>query len=94
MIHIIVVFVYCGGMEPDYNIFENAYMEDLNNTTNKVGLIHIENFVPNKQRVSIISEHRRNTLKNGLCPKSQKKFPKYKVTRIKQTTFCDYNNLT
>ena len=46
MTHIIVVFVYCGGMEPDYNIFENAYMEDLNNTTNKVGLIHKENFVP------------------------------------------------
>ena len=92
MIHIIVVFVYCG-MEPDYNIFENAYIEGLNNTTNKVGLIHIENFVPNKQRVSIISEHR-STLKHGLCPKSQKKFPKYKVTRIKQTTFCDYNNLT
>ena len=45
MIHIIVVFVYCG-MEPDYNIFENSYIEDLNNTTNKVGLIHKENFVP------------------------------------------------
>ena len=45
MIHIIVVFVYCG-MEPDYSIFENAYIEGLNNTTNKVGLIHKENFVP------------------------------------------------
>ena len=49
MTHIIVVLVYCGGMEPDYNIFENAFVEDLNNTTNKVGLIHKENFVPNRE---------------------------------------------
>ena len=38
MSYIIVVFVYCGGMEPDYNIFENAYMEDLNNTINPLVL--------------------------------------------------------
>ena len=59
MIHIIVVFVYCGGMEPDYNIFENAYMEDLNNTTDKFAL----NVTPNEKRINtFFNAHR--TLQN------------------------------
>ena len=44
MTHIIVVV-----WNQTYNIFENSYIEDLNNTTDKVGLIHKENFVPNRE---------------------------------------------